>query len=202
MDSSCLQLDRIGVPTLLCQYTYFLNSEFNKVLLIGFENQTFRPTIYITSLVKSEQLHFSYEEWACVTACIKYCAKFLNGSSDVVWYSSNSLVIESIISDGERLIKISNFDNTIGAIELNLEEFKIIEQYSAYLSRIFKHYSEYWFDVEIYYRTYVFKCMTSAKRQLDITNYFSPRNRCLNYFRIFNELPIVCKAKLDADLAL
>lgn len=202
MDTSTFQLDQIHqeVPALLCQYTYFLNKESQKVLSIGFDPSTFRPVLHLTSLVNDEHLCFSNEDWACVTACLKYCLKYLIGSSDVAWYSSNSLVIESIINNGERLIKITNLNVSPGVFELNLNELQVINQFSTFLTRILKHYSDYWFDVEYYYRSYLLKCISWNKKQLDISDYFTPGNRCLNYFRIFNEFPIVCRNKLEYDL--
>lgn len=203
MDSSYLQLEIIDqeLPSLLCQYTYFLNKHFTKVLLTGFDTTTFKPTIYLASLTTKNKIVFSNEEWACVIACLKYCVKFLNGSSDVAWYSSNSLVIESISVDGERLIKITNFNITDSSFTLNLEELEKIEQLSAFLTRIIKHYCQYWYDLEVYYRTYVLKCISNNSRSLDDSDYFSPGNRCLNYFRIFHEIPIMCNHKLLTDLA-
>lgn len=202
MDTSLLQLDTIdnNIPALLCQYTYFLNSESSKLFLIGFNRNTFSPTICITSLLTYEQISFSYEEWTCVRACIKYCLKFLEGNSDVAWYSSHSLVIESSTNDNKRFIKISNLDCAASSIELNFEEFKIIEQLAPFISRIFKHYTEHCFDLEVYYRTYVLKCMTSNRPRLGNEHYFSPGNRCLNYFRIFHEIPVLCKTKLEIDM--
>lgn len=204
MDGSLLQLDCVDqeLPILLCQYTYFLNKIANKVLFIGFDSTTFRPVIQLLSLDNNQRLCFSFHEWACVSACMKYCIKFLKGSSDIAWYSSQNLVIESFVRNDERLIKISNLDAANSVIELNLEEFENLDSYSPFLSRIFKHYNEHWFDVEVYYRTYVLKCLSVNKCELDITEYFTPANRCLNYFRIFNEIPIICKNKLTVDLVL
>lgn len=203
MDSSYLQLENIDqeTPSLLCQYTYFLNKQSEKALLNGFDTTTFKPSIYIVSLLKKDKIVFSSDEWACIVACIKYCIKFLNGSSDVAWYSSNSIVIESLSVDGERLIKITNFDSVGSSITLNHEELEKIDQLSTFLSRIVKHYCAYWYDLEVYYRTYVLKCVSSNKKRLDDVDYFSPGNRCLNYFRIFNEIPIMCSHKLLTDLA-
>lgn len=203
MESSYLHLENLDqeIPSLLCQYTYFLNKHANKVLLIGFDTTTFKPVISLASLAKKKKIVFSSEEWACVVSCIKYCLKYLKGSSDVAWYSSNSLVIESITIDNERLVKITNFDLADSSITLNLEELNKIDQLSSFLTRIIKHYVQFCYDLEVYYRTYVLNCVTSNKTSLDQSEYFSPGNRCLNYFRIFNEIPIMCGHKLKTDLA-
>lgn len=202
MDSSLLQLDNIHeeISILLCQYTYFLNKEASKALFLGFNPSTFRPVLHITSLIDNKQLEFTNEDWACVTACSKYCIKFLSENSDLAWYSSNTLVIESIYKNSERLIRISFFDSPDSFVELNLYEFEIINQYSTFISRIFKHYSDYWTEIDKYYRQYLLKCITLNKTCLDQEDYFLPNNRCLNYYRIFNELPIVCRNKLINDL--
>lgn len=204
MDGSLLQLDRIDqeLPILLCQYTYFLNKAATKVLFIGFDSSTFRPVIHLLAFNNNQRLCFSFHEWACVNACMKYCIKFLKGSSDIAWYSSQNLVIESLSRNNKRFIKISNLDVLNSVIELDVEEFENLELYSQFLSRIFKHYNEYWFDVEVYYRTYVLKCLSGNKGELDITEYFTPNNRSLNYFRLFNEIPVVCRSKLTSDLSL
>lgn len=201
MDGSLLQLDRIDIdlPNLICQYTYFLNKIASKILLIGFSPDTFHPLIYISSLEQNQQLHFKKEEWCCFNACLKYCLKFLTEKSKTVWYSSNSLVIESITTNSERLIRITNFDVVDGVIELNLEEIQTIEKYSEFLTTLINHYSENWLDVETFYHTYLFKCAQLNKKKLDFDDFFKPSNRSLNYFRIFNEIPIICERKLEAD---
>lgn len=205
MDHTLLQVNRVHLdsPNLLCQYTYFLNRDASKTIILGFDTNTFAPTIQILSFVNNKKISFTIDEWNCVLTYLNHCFQYLQGQTETAWCKKSSLIIDSTCRDGERFIRFSNYESSSNTIELNIDEFKVLSDFSPFLTRILKHYSDNYFEVEKYYRQYVLKCIVYNTKSLDYSEYFFPPNRgVLNYLRLFSELPILSRYKLDADLTV
>lgn len=54
-----------------------------------------------------------------------------------------------------------------------------------------------------YYNLYIYNCQTAKKTTLDDTDYFLPfgAQNLLDSFRLFKEIPIYSREKLDQDLS-
>lgn len=206
MDSAVIQLEKKDCesPQLLLQYSYYLNRTVTKQILIGFDPYHFRPYIVVIDFQHNTFLHFSQENWEFITECINSCLDYVNQVTQGCWASTHDKVwnINSVgdcIDGEERGIVIKNiaFDREI---ILNLEELTVLSQLAPYLTRMLKHYNERWGFVREYYRSYLLKCFVSDVDRLQMKQFYKYDTISVNYFRLFNEIPVLCKDKLRSDL--
>lgn len=189
---------------LLLQYTYYLNKDTSKQVLTGFDVDTFKPCIVMTDSCTKTVLHFSQDNWNFVLECIDNCAGFLNQERPNCWATTfdkvwNIFSVGDFIQNEERYIVIKNiaFDREI---IFNADEFLLFYQFAPFLSHILKNYEDKQGYVKEYYRAYLIKCYVRDVVQLQNMHFFKTDGATINFFRLFSEIPIICKDKLKDDL--
>lgn len=207
MEENCfLERCLLEAPVLLSQYSYYLNKEGTKSVIVGYNSTTLHPSIALFSPITCEKVELSKYDWLCIKAILKYGQQYLIGNTNNVFYRSQHVQIDSTMKNSERLIRIVNFNMPDSHIELNLEEFETLIEYSYYISKIVIHYSELCCDVSTFFESYKMKCIEQNKQRLDPSDFclhfsnFGLNSKTINWFRIFNEIPIVCREKLAREI--
>lgn len=200
MDSCVLQLEKsdCDFPSqLLLQYSYYLNKSATKEALIGFDKDSFQARVLLQDNVTKTVLEFTPENWEFVGECLESSSPECFGTTgDKIW---NIYSIGESVCNEDRCIAIKNvpYDRKI---LFNREELTILLQYMPYLRRMLKHYNEKWGIVKQYYSAYLMKCFVADTLALKLKKFFKFEMSALNYFRLFNEIPVICRDKLLCDL--
>lgn len=207
MDLTSIKLnkgDREYPAQLLLQYSYYLNKSATKQVLIGFDTDTFKPYILLTDSCTDTFLHFSYENWRFINECLDNCINYLNDDTQTCWESSTDKIwkinlVGDCFENGTRTIVIKNttFDREI---TFNLEELTVLNKFAPYLTRMIRHYDDKWGFVKQFYKSYLLKCFVGDVDRLPFSKFFKNEGNTVNYFRLFNEIPVLCNDKLIADL--
>lgn len=205
MDSIELQMQKgeYDRPTLLLQYCYYLNSAATKQVIVGFDSETFRPYVVLMSLCEKSYLFFSVSNWSFVIDGLDKCEKYLKYKKENVWGVSADDIfqMDKVESDdcNTRQIKIANVVFNC-EILFGLEEIETLIQLSSFLSRILNHYNDKWGYVKEFYRAYLIECCVGDENKFSLKQFFSIKSPSVNYFRLFNEIPVICRNKLKNDL--
>lgn len=197
-------------PVLLLQRVIFLNPGGNKYISIGYENSEFQPMITLTS--GFSYVNFKLEDWIhCFSCQIKdQVEKWLSGSSEynqnenTILYSNNHKIV-FILMNNLRLIYVEENEPRTrrnDGVILNQNEF---EACLTVDSNLLKQMQSQSICLNEYYNMYLFYCSIKNKNELDITEYFNhhcelTKSTMVDEDRMFKEIPILCRDKLDSDL--
>lgn len=193
-----------SLPSLLLQYSYYLNHDATKCVNIGIDPYTFEPRIILFSPTSRKGVHLSATEWAYIHNSYQDVRDFLTYKKDRVWLSTNNLALKSITSKTSvRLLKLQNNPSPCRKINLTFVEWENLRKISQYLSTLFGKFAEISPFVSEYYRAYLHRCRALSKDPLSMDDYFIPEQEgplLFNSFRLFNEIAIVAEEKLTDDL--
>lgn len=204
MDSTILQLEKGDreFPVFLLQYSYYINRVASKQIVIGFDVHTFKPYITLISLDEKKFLFFTPDTWRFISICLPDCESYLAGKTEnyFVITPDQVLKIEKTIStDDQRAILFTNLNSNCD-ISINLEEVTTLCQLIPFLSRMNTHFDEKWGFVKEFYRSYLLKCYVGDTNHLLLKQFFKIDAPSVNYYRLFNEIPILCRDKIISDL--
>lgn len=204
MDSTIIQLEKADceIPTFLLQYSYYLNRSATKQIILGFDAETFKPYAALISFHEKKFLYFSASYWDFLSEHIDLCSDYLNlHEANCNALSADGVFEIKVKGDNNdaRHVSIANVNFNCEII-LNLEEISVLHQLTPYLSRMMKHFDEKWGFVKEFYRTYLLKCFVGDTDHLMIKHFFRIESPAINYFRLFNEIPVLCRDKLKTDL--
>lgn len=206
MDSSVIQLEKgeCEIPTFLLQYSYYLNRSATKQIILGFGPDSFKPYVALISFHEKKFLYFSASYWNFFVEHVHDCEEYLNKNAEICSASSNDCVFEInkvTLDDNNdtRQISITNVNFNCKII-LNLEELSVLNQLIPFLSRMMNHFEEKWGFVKEFYRAYLLKCFIGDTDHLILKQFFKIESPAINYFRLFNEIPVLCRDKLKTDL--
>lgn len=180
---------------LLLTYSYFLNNENTKIITIGFDSTNFSPTIQLGKIGKSI-LTWNVLDWITFTFHACSIQNNLNNNINISISFTNFMIHNS---DGQIFIKNNISDEEI---EFTSEEIWIVLKLIEYFNTIIFHYKSCAVYVQEYYNQYVVNCASKDLFYLNTTDYFIPPadHYQLNYYRLFYEIPIICKEKLLSDV--
>lgn len=189
---------------LLLAYTHFLNG-YAKHISIGYDADTFKPSINIThypistiNLTPLDWMHLQVNSSEISKCCLqKSCAyfKFESISISVIHSSHND---ENIVIF-QHLIKSSN------NITLTGHDWMQIAGLLDLYTPIFNWLTLYTSNISNYYGEYVKRCAAKYIDTLKASDFFAIKDASkitFNQLRLFHEIPILCKEKLELDVKL
>lgn len=193
-----------SLPSLLLQYSYYLNQDATKCVNVGIDPYTFEPRIILFSPTARKGVHLSATEWSYIHNSYQDVRDFLTYKKERVWLSTNNLALKSITSKTSmRLLRLQNNPSPCRKINLTFVEWENLKKISQYLSTLLGKFEEISPFVAEYYRAYLHRCRALSKDPLSSDDYFVPEQEgplLFNSFRLFNEIAIVAEEKLTDDL--
>lgn len=189
------RLSYIAPKQLLLAYNYFFNENNLKYISIGFDTEDFKPTVILNHIGES-YTRLDLVDWICI---------FIAKQQDID---------DAFISDIKENKKFNCARNMnihfiaklnalkIENITINNNEWQTLKLLNDYVQCVMFWCKQLTVDVKNYYKLYVEKCAEKYVYFLDMTEYFIPQqsaSRC-NFSRMFYELPILCKTKLENDI--
>lgn len=194
-------------PSLLLSTTYFLNNQCNRHVILGhIPDNDCRP-LYILGTTTSF-VTLSTSDWLMLmmskVEIESWFSKKEGVSNDDIIISKNVKVSSYEGSGSKKLIFIENLNccRVNKSILLNEEEFDKLVQLDSFLFFISKQMQQNCVYVDDYYNLYIYYCLLKEKNYLNDQDFFPPNdlNNCVDIFRLFKEIPIVCKEQLAIDL--
>lgn len=193
-----------GSPALLLQYTYYLNNQGTKCVTIGLDTITFEPRMIIHSTTQRTGVHLSQVEWTYLHTSYKSVYDFLVCKKDVTFLTAYNFVLKSILTKNKkRFIKLKNNPNPTRQVTLDFAEWVNLGNLTNYLCVLMTKFIEISPFVVEYYNLYLQQSRALKKDPLTSEDYFMPEladRPQFNTYRLFNEIPLVCREKLTNDL--
>lgn len=195
---------------LLLQYSYFLNVEACKEITIGYDPYSFVPSVYLTWMDEGslKYLHLCRDSWIFFRDCLgeikdNFTGNVFNAeqyratSSDGIWELEFR---QSCFVNGENGFELRNTAFSL-SLYFNFTEIKTLFHLTIYCAAIMVYYGDVQKIVESYYDQYLLVCYANGRDYLDYHEYIRGNDTVkVNWFRVFSEIPIVCKNKLRKDL--
>lgn len=194
-------------PTVL-QLIYFLNPQ--KYISIGYDlKQNFRPvltfnalstsfpttftTFYVSDFVWFGWVNSNIENW------------FLSGATvaENVLHRSQHIKITPLEVNQTRYILLENLQvkRPNRSVLLSEDEYHRCLELSEYLQMILQTMEQNYGFVKDYFETYVVKCISQKKSSLTDNEFFHTSNpSTFDCYRLFREIPLFCKEKLEIDI--
>lgn len=181
-------------PTLLLNYTYFLNEEKNAYISIGFDVNDFESKIIIFK--NKKYIPFRWNDWRHL---------YSNASIiDAHFKTQNKIEIENIYGAVE--MKLKNRKNQkevsfgLKNVALNTAEWDVLQTLLVYFSEIMKWNKTCEKRVSEYYTSYVNECVRCNTISISSSQVLhSENNKSFNERRLHIEIPILMKEKLMND---
>lgn len=193
-----------SLPSLLLQYSYYLNQDATKCVNIGIDSYTFEARMILFSPTLRKGIHLSPTEWTYVHNSYQDVHDFLTYKKERVWFSTNSLAMRSFTTNTcVRMVKLRNNPTPCRKIILNYMEWESLKKITPYLSTLMAKFTEIAPFIADYYRAYLHRCKALTKDPLTNEDYFVPESEgpsLFNSYRLFNEIPIISEEKLTDDL--
>lgn len=201
------------LPTLLLQYSYYLNNNATKCVNIGLDTFTFAPRMILFNPTQQKGVHLTSAEWTHLHTTYQDGCDFLTYKTNTAWFSTPNISIKSYTSNTNvRLIKLQNKSSGCRKVSLNFIEWENLKRLTTYLNQLMNKFIEISPAVAEYYELYLQQCRTLGKAQLTYENYFTTTARtghdndnvsvppAFNSHRLFTEIPIVCGERLFDDV--
>lgn len=206
-ENSVCQLPIQSRPNLVLQLVYYLNDMGTKHVAIGFDPlNEFRLTVILSS--NYSFVVMSTVDWFTFMLNIPEVHNYFN---DIVqlhcseFKTTKNIIMQKHNGD-DKVLQIEDYPRTRSnnMIFLKNEEFTRCLELDAYLQPLIKQLQLYPQLILDYYNLYIYHCQTSNKQTLNDTEYFLPlgNGNLLDSFRLFKEIPIYCREKLDRDLSV
>lgn len=193
-------------PNLLLQLVYFLNDTGTKNVTIGFDPMNdFRLTIILAS--NYSFVVMTSVDWFTFLLNIPEVHNFFHDISQdncTTFKTTRNILLSKHKGPNDRRLQIEDFPRlrANNVIFLSDEEFNRCLALDSYFQPLIKQLQMYPQMISEYYSLYIYHCQTSKKETLLESDYFLPRanENSLDSFRLFKEIPIYCRSKLDTDL--
>lgn len=191
--------------TLLMSNVYFLNPNKTKFILIGYSVlKDFKPVIVfchdgcyvdfiLSDCIALMEKHETINDW------------FLNKcNNQEVLETTKNIYIKKTLKSNKPFLEIRNIQHRRlnNYILLNSREYTTCHQMEIFIQNILKNYQTNWCVVEEYYNVYVQKCCIKNELVLDDCDYFYPEYTSFDFYKLFKEISIFCKDKLESDVTI
>lgn len=191
-------------PNLLLAYTHFLNG-FDKHISIGYNADTFQPAINITHNPIST-IALTTMDWTHLRTNAKDISNCFSSKS-CAYFKCDSITISVIHSshNDDNIIIFQHLINTSNCITLNELEWMQINSLLDFYKSIYDWLTLYSLNIICYYNQYIKHCADKQDYMLHTSEFFTiddiPKTT-FNQFRLFYEIPLMCKKKLQLDVNL
>lgn len=191
----------LRVPELLLSYTYFLNSQHSCYLRVGYDTESFKLKIVLYKNMIFQE--WSFEDWNNLHRNTGTIQNYFQ-SNDGVEIKNDDAASSMTI----RLLKRSRgkciqFQNVAAKIKIFQSEWEELFVMMDFLNTVINWCSVIWHEIEQYYNIYYQKCIQLQVNRLSPNEFFIPIPSTFNYCnfsRLFNEIPVLCKNRLQQDL--
>jgi hypothetical protein len=173
---------------MLLTYSYFLNKNNSKSISCGVNTETFFSNVVLSKNNKT-QIIFTQPQW-----------------QEIHMFVQNNICTNEKVQIYENLyINIKN-DNIIllnqrKKIILSIEEWRNLDLTFEYFNYVLIINNQYQTQLKEYFEQYVMKCVENQVSFLNSNFFFIPsENIQINFSRLFYEIPIECKNKLEKSI--
>ncbi len=213
-----------SLPRLLLQYSYFLDARHVKLVSIGYNNDTFTPTILFHHVGKS-YIELNAIDWMSIFLNIDNINKYYftvtskeNGEQNDSMKKPNTIKFMttenfSITPCMEQTSSLTTLlfqqhcqqqqQEQIRIFTLDHTEWLRLHELMDFFNTLIFYYKSTVDNVKHYYNEYVKKCVEYNKLKLIGVDFFTPQHinhYSYNYSRLFYETPIICHDKLYYDI--
>ena len=187
--------EQFEVPTLLLGYTYFLNEKHNAYLNMGFDSMTLKHRII---LFKNNQfVEIEKSDWITLLASREKITDFFYNNT---LFEINSTLNSSLkwkLSRRKEGRILSAVHLSGKRISICFDEWTLLCEFSDFLNSVFLWILNFEPNIKIYYTEYLHKCIEMGTLHLPADKFFI-LSSC-NFSRLFAELPVLSKIKLQID---
>lgn len=205
------QKSTLRVPELLLSYTYFLNSHHSCYIRVGYDAESFKLKIVLYKNMIFQEWHF--EDWNNLHRNTGAIQKYFQSNEDVGIKNDDAVMAKNIVdprgsSMTFKLLKRSRgkcimFQTAAARIKMFQSEWEELFVMMDFLNSVINWCSVVWHEIEQYYNLYYQKCIQLQIIKLPPNEFFIPIPSTFNYCnfsRLFNEIPVLCKNRLQQDL--
>lgn len=192
----------LDVPNLLLSYTYFLNYCHTCHITIGYDTEDFRAKIV---MFKNNRINiWDIMDWNNVFTNSDMIENFFFSDDhgvefiEMPQYGGN-VNFKLSTRNGKKCL-ISSYNNR--KIVLCKDESAMLISLLSYVNSIMSWYNVTSAEVKKYYDRYLQICINNSVSKLSPDQFFTTGEQSyFNSSRIFNELPILCRKKINDDLS-
>lgn len=193
------------LPVLLLQYLYHLNDDGNKVAIVGIDSRNFCACVIIYSTVTKRSVYLPTFEWSFIPISYASVYSYLKHEAEYSpWCSSHNFTLKPMQTrQNVRLVRLINNQMRGNRITLTMNEWQRLGELNNYFSQLLVKFEENAPKIEEYYHAYIHNCHVMQKKRLTTADYFVPffdGVPTFNHFRLFHEIPIVCREKMTNEL--
>lgn len=195
-------------PALVLQNIHFLNECGTKHVSIGYDaGNNFRLSIILAT--NQSYVHFSVSDWLAFMLnfieLTNYLKQTVGVDEQIKFHTSNNIKISKENINKRNFIYIENLPRTRlnNGILLDYKEFERCLLLESFIQKCLKEMQVNPPMIDDYYNWYVYHCHSRQKSILDEADYFAPFGNPTSFdsFRLFQEIPVYCEDKLNADLS-
>ena len=203
---------------LLLSYIYSINSNFSKLITVGFDPNCFVARVILND-VNNDKIVIDSDEWYLLFGKqrnINDTISQLSSSGNFITpkeHDKTSLIVLSdtlmisIEKDGAISVKIcqrSNISLSLSMVTLTQNEWEQLNNCMEFINLVITHYRSCTPIIKMYFDIYVDKCIQQEKSALDSADYFFFNDvnnvNKINYSRLFHEIPSLCKDQIHNRL--
>lgn len=207
------------LPKLLLEYSYHLNDDGTKIVCVGINPHNFQPCVIIYIPATRRAIQLPMFEWSFIPISHASIRRYLSYEKEwSSWCSSPNFTLKPIQSrHNVRLARIENNQMRGNRITLNLDEWDRLGELTKLFTAFMVKFEEQAVKIEEYFMAYVQHCRILQKDKLSSRDYFVPFTADssatgttstaltitptpFNHFRLFHEIPIICRQKLAFEL--
>lgn len=194
-------------PVLLLNTTYFLNRNCNRHLILGYSPDNECRPLYILGTA-SNFVTLSISDWMMLMMSKSQIESWFDNtedsSEDKTILSKNMKISRYYGPLGGKYIYIENLncEHINKLVILSEEDFKQCVELDSFLFKYSKQMQVNSVFIDDYYNMYVYYCLSKNINQLSDEDFFPANdlNNTIDAYRLFKEIPIICKDKLKIDL--
>lgn len=195
-------------PQLVLQTVYFLNDNHSKYLYFGYDPWcSFQVTIVLAS--NTSFVRMGVSDWLTLILNITEAYAWFDKHTDDKFgefKTTKNIKISKFLNGTDHLLEVQNCPRfrTNNNTFLSRDEFTRCIQLDSCFNSSLKQMQLNPQLLDDYFNWYVYHCSVAKKMELDESDFFLPFGNVSSFdsCRLFKEIPIFCKQKLDADLAL
>lgn len=183
----------------LLAYTYFINGEISKYISVGYDTNTFQPSVTIHHIGESS-ITLTSMEWMIMFVYIDQIKTYLDRTWTIIDGHNTGIIQVTKEFTIEQHNALSDWvwfkKDDLNQITINGEEFSQIEHLADFFNTIIYRLKLSSELVKNYYNDYVDKCAMFGTECLSSSQYFVPAiEKNFNYNKLFIEIGIVCIRK-------
>lgn len=184
----CKKPVEIVIDNLLLNRTFYLNHSHTSMIVLGFNCSTFEVEFVIRPTV-GKPITSGYATWSAFYDVLKNMKLDLG---DQVLCNQLALKVVHLITFADTRVMLDHLEL------LNL--FDIQE----HLNTVMLSNNNAVITVKSYYDLYMYRCIPKRVMKLPVQDFFIPERTAyknIEYFRLFNEIPVFCFVTISLDLA-